>query len=183
MVPVLVLLQLMLIHRWSKYRTDVARRLVLGGFVILPLLCVLQAVVVTDREQLVITCRQVAGAVQKHDLRGLAEFVSDDFQGDASSIGDGLDRSHFLDMVENLLNTYQIEEVRLTGFEVEVAGDRATVSYSSTCRVVTRESMIARVPSRWELVFKRESPGWRIVQIRPLPTQFFPYRKLSDIPR
>ncbi len=179
----LVLLQLVLIHRWSKYRTDVARRMVLGGFVIFPLLCILQIFVVTQREQLILACRQVARAVQSHDLPDLAKIVSADFQSGSSSSSDSIDRGDFLDMVDALLDTYQIEEVRLTGFEVEIAGDRATVRYSSTCRVVTRDSMIARIPSRWELTFERESQGWRIVQLRPLRTQFFPYQKLSDIPR
>jgi hypothetical protein len=153
------------------------------GFVVFPLLILLQALVVTDRERLVSICQAVARAVQHGDVAGVAEYVSPQFTNEDSRGGRSIDKALLIETLEQLLSRYDVEEPRLRQFEVEVDGAEAVVCFSASCRIITPDQIIAPMGSAWELTFARSEGRWRVIDIRPRPTPLFPYERLSDIPR
>lgn len=179
----LAVAQFVLIAVWSRRRTPRARRAVWGGFVVFPLLVLLQALVVTDRERLMGICHDLADAVRRADVDAFGEHISPRFQSDPGPGDVAWDKAALLERFESASSTYRIEEPRLRTFEIQVDGARAAVCFAATCRIVTAEQIIARRPSNWELIFERQASGWRVTNIRPRPSRLFPYRRLHDLPR
>jgi len=181
LVPVLVACQLLLIHFWSKYRTRTTMRLMLVGFVVFPLMVLLQAVVTTDRERLVQVCRAMAEAVESADTHAFSGFVSDDFALSGDSAAD-LAKEDLVKKLERFLMTYDIEDARLRQFEIQVDGERATVVFTAHCRVVASEVITPGSVSKWQCRFQREGDSWRMIHVEPRPTPLFPFSRLRDIP-
>ncbi|MHC4065512.1 MAG: hypothetical protein ACYSUI_13585, partial [Planctomycetota bacterium] len=137
LIPVLVAAQFVLIVVWSRRRTRKTRRLVWAGLVAWPVLVILNALVVTDRERLTGICRDLAEAVSRTDAEAFAEHISQRFQSDPGRNGTSWDKSALLQRVEGTVKTYRVEEPRLRAFEIDLDGDRATVRFAATCRIVT----------------------------------------------
>ncbi len=156
----------------------------MAGFVAGPALLALQALVVTDRERLELACRGLAQAVQRGDIDAVSEFLSDRFSMEGADAAQIIDHDAFINLIVEFLHTYSIEEVGLRQFEIEEqAADRAVVRFTATCRVISSQEVVPRVVSRWQLVFERSDEGWQAVELTPVPTPLFPYRRLVDIPR
>jgi hypothetical protein len=183
LIPVLAVIQLVLIAVWSRRRTPRARRAVWIGFVVFPLLVLVQALVVTNRERLIGICHDLARACRDGDPAAFGRHVSDTFAAEARGGGERWDKAALLDWLERQLTTYRIEEPRLRQFEVEPDGDRAVVRFAATCRVISSEQIINRYPSAWELHFHRIGGQWLLEDARPRRTPLFPYGGLGDLPR
>ena len=181
LIPVLAAVLFLLIAVWSRRRTPRARRAVWGGFVVFPLLVLLQALVVTDRERLIGICHDLANAVRRADVNAFGEHISPLFQSDPGPGSVTWDKAVLLERFESAKSTYRIEEPRLRTFEIRVDGARAVVRFAATCRIVTAEQIITRHLSNWELIFERQTGGWRITNIRPRSSRLFPYRRLHDL--
>ncbi len=168
---------------WSRRRTPGARWVLWTGFVVFPLLVLLQALVVTDRERLVSICHSLAHAYRDGDLVAFGRQVSGSFGAEPPRGAEPWDKTALLEWLEGQLASYRIEEPRLSRFEVEVEGDRAVVRFSATCRVITPDQIITWHPSAWELGFRRTDRGWLMENLRPRATSIFPYSRLGDLPR
>ncbi|MCP4248972.1 MAG: nuclear transport factor 2 family protein [bacterium] len=181
LVPLLAVALFLLLVYWARRRTQAARRILAVGFAVAALLVVVQALVVTDRERLVQVSRDLADACRRADLEAFAAYVSPGFQSDP---GAGTwDREALVGNLERILHRYQIEELSLRSFEFDLDESPAVVRFAATCRIITTEQIIGHIFSRWELHFEPGPQGWRVVNIRPIPTPMFPYRRLTDFSR
>lgn len=183
LVPTLLVAQLVLVGIWSSRRTPLARRIMLGGFLICPLLLLVQAWVQTDRERLIDICRQMARRVEAVDPPGFVEFLAQDFHSTGRSADGLLDAQGMLEELRQLLNTYRIEQPRLRSFQVQVTGNQANVRYAATCRVITPDQVWPLINSAWELGFVRQDDQWRVVTLDLRPTPTLPFNSLAEIPR
>ena len=153
------------------------------GLVACPLLVLLQALVVTDRERLTAVCHALADAVRQADIEAFGRHVSPLFESHPVAGGTSWDKAALLEHLESTITTYRIEEPRLRGFEFELDATGAVVRFSATCRIVTADRIGSGYPSNWELTFERRGDRWQVISIRPRPSRLFPYRRLSDLPR
>jgi len=183
LVPLLVVVQFVLIVIWSRRRTPRARRAVLAGFFVAPLLVVLQSAVVTDRERLTRACVALADACRRGDVPGFGRYVSPSFAAAAGPGQDPFTRSSLLEWLEHTLIAYRVEEPRLRAFEITCEGPHAVVRFEASCRVVTDRDIAPGILSRWELHFELRDGQWLVTDIRPLPSRWFPFRRLADLPR
>ncbi|UCG17063.1 MAG: hypothetical protein JSV19_03335, partial [Phycisphaerales bacterium] len=152
LAPLLVVVQFVLVRRWVQRRTVRSRRAVLIGFVVIPLLLVVQAVVETDRERIISLCRELAIAAEDGDLAAIGAHVADGFQTE------GIDRDGFLSLTTRALAAVHPEDARLTGFGVAFTdGRRATVRFRAAVRIYHADVMGSRRLSKWELHFERVS--------------------------
>lgn len=119
----------------------------------------LQGLIKTDREQIKEQVTAMARAVDEGDIPALAEAVARDFT-------DGTrDRAAFLTDVSQLLQRAQADEVKVGGFKVEVAGDRATASFRAICDWRAGNQVQRSVLSFWALEFARRDDGWKLIRI------------------
>ncbi len=147
---------------WNRTRTTSAARALLAGLIAAPLLFVTQWLVVTDREKLERTTKQLSQAVERSDIDGVIKLIDPDVKFDGT-----YDREQFKDHLTYLLEKYTVEDPSVYGFLIELAGDHATVRCSARCRVNTPE-WTSTVPSSWELTFKLTGDRWLITNLRPL---------------
>ncbi len=153
-----------------------------GACVVLsPLLLLLSVAIVTDRERIAAVCREMAVAVGSSKIDQVGQHISRSFQ--TASRNGMLDRDDFLDVVRSALKRWDVEEERLSDFEIETRGDRATVSFRATCRLVGPELMLPRHVSVWDLEFSREGSGWKVVDVQPRRTAMMPVDSLGDLLR
>lgn len=183
LVPALAVIQLVLIGVWSNRRTDLSRRIMVAGFLVFALLVVVQKLVVTDRERIEEHCHALARAVQRGDVPAVGRLVADDFLSEQGGNRSPWNKKRFLDLLQQLLTRYDIEEADLKNVQVEVEGDRGVARFAAVCRVVTPEAIEYPPLSTWEVTFGRRDSLWRVVEIRLRPTPLFPFRYLADIPR
>ena len=125
----------------------------------------------------------MADRVEAVDPPGFVEFFADNFHAPGRSSGQVLDGQGMLDELRQLLNTYRVEQPRLRSFQVQVTGDRATVRYAATCRVITPDQIWPLINSAWELAFERQDGKWRVVTLDMRPTATLPFSSLAQIPR
>jgi len=183
LIPVLAAVQLVLVAVWSRRRTVRARKAVWIGFVLFPLLIVMQALVVTDRERLIAACHELAYAYRDGDLIAMRRLVSETFESDPRRGQEPWSKDDLLDWLEHELTVYRVEEPRLRQFQTEVNGDEAVVRFAASCRVVSPDQLINRVVSNWELEFGRRDGQWLLENVRPRPSPLFPFARLHDLPR
>lgn len=145
------------------------------GLAALPLLMTLSTLVVTTREQVVAACHDLAHHVEHRERDRISAMLSDDFRAA------DLDRDAFVERTDAALSRFAIKQLRLKRFAFSAEADgRSTVAFSATCQVRTTDAFFDRVPSRWELGFKRGTDGWKVSSIRALPAPFSPVRRLDD---
>jgi len=155
-----------LISVWSRRRTDLARRVMLAGLVVSPVLVVVQALVVTERERLRGVCEDLANAIRHVDLDTFEAHLTPDFTYRGVALGRLTGRETMRQRLEQTLLRYRVEEPRLRGFEMEVGRERAVVRFIAVCRVVSAEAIEPSLRSSWELTFRRVSDAWRLEAAR-----------------
>ncbi len=161
LIPALVVVQFILIIVWARRRTSRSRQVLLAGFVVFPLMMLIQTLVVTDREQLQAVCRAMADAIRQADVGTFADHLARDFKYDGPAMGRVLGADDTCTRLDDELNRFRIEEPRLWGFEIEVSGDRATVRFAARCRVVSAEQIEPSLRTDWELTFRRVDGEWQ----------------------
>jgi hypothetical protein len=176
LAPVLVVVQFVLVRRWVQRRTVRSRRAVLIGFVVIPLLLVVQAVVETDRERIISLCRELAVAAEDGDVVTIGGQVADRFQTE------GVGRDEFLSLTARALAAVHPENAKLTGFDVTFTdGRRATVRFRAVVYVYYADAMRSRRLSKWELRFERVSGRWQVVFLSPRRDVGFPFDSLREL--
>ncbi len=171
----LVAIQSGLVAIWWRRRTPPWTRTVCAGFAAIPTLLVLSHLVVTQRERVIGTCRELAAMVEAGEVTGIGRRLADDFEAS------GLNRSRLLDRIEQNFKRYRVENARLRGFEVSFPRkDQAVAVFNAVCRVRSAEMLIERLLSRWRLTFQSRGQSWKVTRIEALPTPMSPIRNLRD---
>lgn len=175
---VLVAVQFVLIAIWSWRRSRAAARAVQIGFVAMPTLLILSALVTTSRERIITVCRDLARAVEADDIRTIEGHLSGDFNVD------GLDRPAFVEHVEQVLRRFGVYDPRLTRFDVTFPDKGTGVAiFNASCRIESVEMSYGWVPSRWRLTLARVGDAWLVTQIESIPIPPLHLRDLEDVPR
>ena len=89
----LVVIELVLIAVWSRRRSDLTTRLVLGVLIGAITLPILSHFVITPRERIVALCHELAGAVEASNIASIRRHLAADFEAA------GLNRMEFADQV------------------------------------------------------------------------------------
>jgi hypothetical protein len=158
--------QFILLTVWSRRRTELSRKVMLVGLVVFPLLVLIQALVVTDRERLTSVCESLARAVRDADVDAFDDHLVDGFRFDGEVLGRSLDRATTRERLEHTLTRYRIEDPRLSHFEIEIDGVRATVRFTARCRVVSAERIQPSLSTSWELTFHKTADRWLVTSAR-----------------
>jgi len=170
-----VFVEFWLLWAWARWRTRRTGRLALGGLIVGVLLLVLQTLVVTDREEIIVVCQGISRTIEDGDVDGFGEYIAVEF-----AVG-SIDRDTLLASLTRILTQVRVEEPRLSGFDISVDGDQARADFQAGCRLVTSRFFEGRMLSRWELTFLRFGDRWRVIAIQPVPTPTFPYRTLPEV--
>lgn len=175
LLGLLVAAQFALIACWSRRRSRGSARIVWMGFVSIPMLATISLAVVTPRESIIVTCRELAVHIDRGDLSAVGVLLSDDFRTAE------LDRNEFMDRLREGLTRYKIDHPRLGHFRVDFpAQKQAVVTFSATCRVRSVDAPSRLVPSRWRIGFRQDQGLWKVVQIETVST---PHSPLWDVRR
>ncbi|MCP4592958.1 MAG: hypothetical protein GY842_19655 [bacterium] len=177
LLALLAVLEFVLLWAWARRRTRRWRMAVYASFALGPLLLMVQAMVVTDREAIIALCRELAWAAEDGDVASIGGQISPGFAEGS------MDRAEFLAALEGVLTRVKVEDPRLTRFEVSCAAGRGRVVFDARARLVSSEYIEAVRQSRWELTLERTGDGWRVVAMQPRPTPFFPFSSLAEVLR
>jgi len=145
---------------WQRLQTPRALRVWIAGSAVGVLLLIVQKLVVTDREAIEQTVRQLAFAVDASGIDGIAPHI------DAAYDADTLDKSELMTLIEVTLKRVDVSNARLDQFKIEVAGDTGTASFRAISRLSGR-GMEQPVLSFWEIEFARRAEAWRVTTIVP----------------
>lgn len=142
-------------RRWMTARS---RRMVWLSLGFCALLIVIQHYVVTDREVLRHMVRTMARAVEQGDVATLGEWFDDEI-----TLGGRSGKKAALQHAHMSLQRYDINEARVSGFQIEIAGDTATVAFQAVCDVQgVKENPYYSTPSQWQLGCVRRPDGWKV---------------------
>lgn len=181
LIPILVATDLVLVQLWNRRRTPRTGRLAMIALIASPLLVVIQAVVVTDAENIRAFCRRLATASVRGDLVQLDACIANDFR--VSVRNREWTKEDLMDAIRRAADYWTIEEERLSGFGLIIEGTSATAEFQATCRLISDAVMIPRHVSKWRLQLVRRDGTWRVTHIQPIRTRFFPFDNLTDVLR
>lgn len=179
LIPVVVLAELVLLLLWQRWRTPPARQAVRLGLILFPLMIAVQSLVTTDRERIVLVCRQLASAVEDADTDRLADYLSDDIIAQSAQ-GTALNKTALLARLSEMLNKYHVEELRLRDIDVEFDESTVQVRFRAICRVVAQSSIYPRIVTSWLLHLDSSEQGWRVTRIQQLRSPVHGLDLLTD---
>jgi hypothetical protein len=119
-------------------------------------LLALQHVVVTDREAIVGMVQTLARAVDEGDVGTIEEHTDDSFTLD------GKNKTDWIEEVNQALQNWQFDEVRVGGFRVGVEGDAAIVSFWARSDTRGRNQTGYDAPTTWKLHCIRRGDEWKM---------------------
>ncbi|MCH7700262.1 MAG: nuclear transport factor 2 family protein [Planctomycetes bacterium] len=167
LIPAVVLAELVLLLIWRRWPTPATRQAARLGLILFPLMIVVQSLVTTDRERIVLVCRQLASAVEDADTDRLADYLSDDIIAQSAQ-ETALNKAALLARLSDMLNKYHVEELRLRDIDVEFGESIVRVRFRAICRVVAKSSIYPRIVTLWLLRLESVDQGWRVSHIQQL---------------
>ena len=185
LLVLLAAMQFGLLMIWWRRRTRAWSRIVIAGLAAMATLPLLSHLIVTPRERIVRTCRELAVMVEAGDVAGIGGHLADDFEVA------GMNRTELLVRVEKTIKRYVVENVRLHAFAVIFPRkDEGVAEFNAVCRIRSAEMPIERLLSRWRLTFRGPSRGqgrgqgrdgsWQVTKIEVVPTPLSPIRNVRD---
>jgi len=181
LLPFSIVTALVLVWLWDRRRTKLTARLAICGIASIPALAALQAMVVTDGERVRRVCEALASALSDGDVPALGVFISDDFR--IGSADRAWAKADLLAHCAKTLSIWDIDETRLSRFEITVDDGLATASFQATCRLISADVMVARHVSGWTVELLRVGESWRLRALWPRRSLSLPYDSLTDLPR
>lgn len=159
----MALVSLVLLFRWAYRRDRTSAKALfisLGATLLGPLVSVL---VVTQREEVIATCLQLASAVDAGDVSVIESSLDDSFEAG------GLNRGEFVERLEAALSRYRVDQPRLRAFDVKVDDSAATAEFIASAQVRFAEGAWDRLPTKWRVRFRRLGNQWLIASIESIP--------------
>lgn len=147
------------VHR--RRFTSATRNGVWGTLAGCIILVIVQSLVVTRREALIETVQQLTAAVDEGNVLAMEPFFYSEVRLGQKGAAP---REAILRMADLALREYQVDEAGTGGFNMEIAGDRATVTFRVTCDLQGRD-VGYRTPSTWRLGVLYDANQWRIDHI------------------
>lgn len=139
---------------------------------------VLERLVATPSERLVMRCFDLVRSVEDGDLARIRATMAEDVRADGS------DREQFMLAIEQALARFHPEDIRLRDLKVALHDPgRADVEFRAACRIITSSEIHHGVVTRWRLSFARVGKNWLVHRVELLPEPFSPVRSLRDIRR
>ncbi len=173
---VAVIVELVLLWAWAARRTRRSGRVVVVGLLLFAAMLLLSHLVVTVRERVVGLCRRLAVLADAGDVTGVGGHLAEDFAAAHWN------REEFLQLVSARLREYPLDELGLSGFEVEFPSPNdATAVFDAVCRVRSPEGEWGRILSRWRLTIRRSDGGWLVSRIEAQPSPLSPVKDLRSL--
>ena len=142
-------------RRWMTARS---RRMVWMSLALCGLLIAIQKLVVTDREALRDMVRTMARAVEQGDVAALGERFDDEI-----ILGSNTGKEAVLQHVHLRLQRYDVNEARVSGFQIEIEGDAATVAFQAVCDLLgVQANPYYSTLTQWQLRCVRHGDGWKV---------------------
>ncbi len=152
------------VHR--RRMTPRSRRNVWMMLAVCAALLAIQHLVQTDREKIETRITGLVQAVDQGDIAAVAACLDDE----GVDLGSGLnfefyEKETFVQAISLSLQTYQVDEARVGGFEIKINGDQAVVSFRVACDLSNQGGRLGRRPNFWKVHCVRRPEGWRLDQI------------------
>ena len=155
----LVFAELVLAALWHERRTRRWAVALLAGPLLAAAVFLIERAVVTDREQIIQTIRQIARDVESGSVEKLRGHLDDDFTGDFGT------KDHAIRAAEKAIRTYHVKCVRVGKPDVKVAGDRATMRLATIIEF-SGGGFSGQSSLLWDLGWvKHGEDTWRIYKV------------------
>ena len=102
----------------------------------------------------------MALAVDAGEVDTLGKYLDQDFEDR------GLDKTVWLADIRDRLQHWQVDDAKVSGFNINVNGDHATASFSASCTWVSGEQVQHGVNSLWKLDFIHRENGWKLLRVQ-----------------
>jgi hypothetical protein len=176
LIPLVVVAAYACLVIWLRRRTPGAKRALIVALLLAVLLPILQWWVVTDRERIHRICLAMTASAEQGDVAAFDRYVSSRFE-----VGE-LDRAALRAAAERAYTRYDIVTAKLKSPQIEVNQDRAEVDFGVQV-TMSGGDFPGQGLTTWTAVFEREADGWRLVEIHPRRTPFFPFDRLEELVR
>ncbi len=167
--------EFLLLWVWSRQRTRWAARATWIGAAVSVVLPGISVSVVTPRERIIQTCRELGRAVDDGDMDALTARMAPGFSSD------GWDRNDFVGRMAQTLTRARLDQVRLRHFEVELTNKKlASATFDATCNVRTTDGFVGALPSTWKLLLQNDGGHWVVSGVESIPVPPLRISRLSD---
>jgi hypothetical protein len=145
------------VHR--QCRTAGTRRAVWITLACCAFLVLLNQLVTTDSERIEEAVATLAKAVDDGEVPAIGSKIDDEFQYRH------WDKAGFVAELNNKLQDWRIDAVKVGRFDVQIEGDLAKVSFRASCDWKGRNESQAGIASVWTQEWVRRPDGWKLRRI------------------
>ncbi len=170
-------LQLILMIHWSRTRTQTSTRVFWIGAALLPLLLVLQAVVTTQREELIAYCESLASYAEAGDVMAISRSLDTNF------LAGSLDKEGFVDRTKSTLTRFDITDARVRDFDIAFDDDGVATVEVTASGLVPSSSYLDRIMARLKLTVTKRGERWFMTKLEVLPSQLSPIQSMNELLR
>lgn len=149
---------LLLRRRWTGSARRYSLPILLACIITL---FVIQRIIVTQRERILIACDGFVEAISREDPGRIAAAIGEGFETE------GFDRAAILDYLKSALEGVDVFDTRFRRRDVTVTGNRAEMLLAATATVRIRGGAGEYHTCRWRLGWALERGEWKIAALRP----------------
>ncbi len=179
LILVLLVVEFVFLQVWSRRRTRRTGWLAVGGLIAIPLLLAVQYLVVTEHERITRVCETLADAVGDGDALAFARHIAVDFSVERGERH--WDKAELMEDFQRVLTRWDVQEERLSGFEIEVRDHSAVASFRASCRLISTDLMVPYHVSYWRLAFAKRDGAWRVTHVQRVSSDREPRGLAPDL--
>jgi len=160
----------------QRWESGAARRYAIPTtLLIIGLLFVIQKLVVTQREEILMAMNAFVAAIEREDTSAIHEALAQDYAGDA------MDREGFTNYLASVMEVLDIRDTRLMQRDLDIGDDSAVMTLTAKATVSVRNQIGQFHWGSWRMAWLRKPEGWKIVSVKPLRVDGQPVDTLQTL--
>jgi len=160
----------------QRWESVTARRYAIPAtLLIIGLLLVIQKIVVTQREQILLALGSFVSAIEREDTSAIEDALAQDYATE------GMDREEFTKYLASLLELLDIRDTRFMRRDLDMGDDSAVMTLTARATVSVRGQIGQFQWGSWRIAWLREAGDWRVVSVRPLSLNGQPVETLPTL--
>lgn len=159
-----------------RWESGAARRYAIPATLsVIGLLFVVQKLVVTQREEILLALGAFVSAIEHEDTPAIEDALARDYAGDE------MDREEFTKYLAALMEVLDIRDTRFMRRDLDMGDGSAVMALTAKATVSIRGQIGQFHWGSWHIAWLREAGGWKVVSVRPLSLNGQPVHTLRTL--
>lgn len=159
---------------WLRVESASRRWIMPGTAAAIIVLFGVQALVHTQREELLDSLQDLIHAVERKDMPVLNAFFADDYRSD------GMNHAGMMDYLQSAFKVLDVQDSRVQSADMTF-GDRTAAMTLRVIATIRLQGYPSRPTGEWQIDWVRHGRDWQVRSLHPINIEGTPRRTLAEI--